>query len=87
MYNLFSIIFFICSLFAIQNDFEKFMCLIIVSGIFAIAGAIGSISSSIDKLIQGKFIFNYETQERVGTKTKAKLSIKKEVENQTQENN
>ena len=87
MYNLISIIFFIASLFVIQNDFEKFMCIIIVSGIFAIAGAIGSVSSSIDKLIQGKFIFHYTTKERFGCETKGELSVKRKNENPNEENN
>lgn len=44
MYNVLSLIFFIASLFVIQNDFKKFVCIAIISGIFGIAGGLNSIA-------------------------------------------
>lgn len=50
MYNLVSIILLIAALNSIQFGAEWFGVLIIASGIFAIAGAIGSVSSRLGDL-------------------------------------
>ena len=49
MYDLFTIILFIAGLFKLnQGDFDKFVWLVGISALFAIAGAVCSISNKIN---------------------------------------
>lgn len=59
MYNLVSIIFLITGIFSIGKfDFQWIVFIFAVSVGFAIAGSIGSLSSSIDNLLNGKIRYN-----------------------------